>query len=510
MQLRTTSWEEIVMISENVPFILKFKTDNNYYIYDINTNRILLVSSAMWEIADKYWDYSKEQIISFLNDKFSLIELEKGYSRVTDLVENHSLLSPKRFNSRIPYLSEEQVAEALSQGLQQLTLEVTESCNMRCRYCAFSGGYIDNRSHGLRQMSFQTAKGAVDLYLEKNQHTDNDLSIGFYGGEPLLQYRLIRKVISYIKSLPISKLRKIRFNLTTNATLLNEEIINFLIEHEVALTISIDGPQPDHDRHRLLKNGTGSFKKVLGAIKQIHNLNPGYFENFVLFNCVTTPTSDLIALNEFFTEHPDYFCEGKLMVSGVTPGNPTFLDDCLPHPTRSEDYQSLFNSYCNTRLGEEENNLTFLSALFDTEFVKIHKRFIREQPLEDENISPSCFAGSRKLFVDVNGKFHICERISGKFPIGDIHAGLDIQRITEVMNEYASIMNQPECLNCKAIRFCNQCFATMASNDEFKAPFIENGCLSTNNNLENSLITYCSVWERKEDAWKFIDDIVLA
>lgn len=496
------------------PFIKKFKTKKNFYIYDVNTNRILLVTSAMWDIVDHYWLKSKEEIISELREVHTFEELDKSYNRVHELARDHKLFSPNPLKRRIPFVTEAQIREKFTkESIQQLTLELTESCNMRCRYCAFSGGYGLNRIHGLEQMNWLTAKAAIDFYINQNEtaaEEEEGLSVGFYGGEPLLRFHLIRDVINYVKSLPIARRKKARFNFTTNATLLTDEVIAFCAKNQVGMTISLDGPQLAHDRYRVMKNGKGSFNRIIKNIAKIRQVAPDYYDQHIRYNCVMSPSSDLLALNQFFQSQPHLFRPNCLTVSSVSNGNPSFVESCKPHPTRKKDNETLYKMFCDIHMSGENDlhMLTFLSPLFEPELIRLHKRYIRSEPVEYENLSPTCFPGVRKLFVAVDGSFHICERINPLFPIGDVYSGFDFAHLTKIINDFTTIMNHEKCLHCEAVRFCSNCYATIDGDGILKQPSSKR-CRDALLEMENSFVTYCAIWENNENAWDYMDDIVI-
>jgi len=403
------------------PFIKKFRTQSSHYIYDVNTNRILFVSPAMYDIVDFYWQCSKAEIVNLLVGKYSPSELNDGYSQIHNLAANLHLFSSTRLDQRIQYFTEEEIKAELDRGVMQICLEVTEACNLRCKYCAFSGGYHYNRTHSNLQMDFPTAKTAVDFYLHRNINSDDSLSISFYGGEPLLRFDLIREVINYAKSIPIIQKHSLRFNLTTNGILLNEEIMKYFIENQVSVTISLDGPQREHDRHRVYKNGHGTFNKVIENIKKFRLISSEeYFLNSIRYNCVLPSSANLLEVNEFFSTQPELFRKGSVMVSGVSAGNPDFFKKCESYPNRKLDMASLNKAFCDTHAHLEQHDLTFISNLFEKDLILLHKRYIRDVPRVHDNISPACFPGSRKLFVTPDGYMHICERINHHFPIGNV------------------------------------------------------------------------------------------
>ena len=147
-----------------------------------------------------------------------------------------------------------------------LMLHVAEGCNMRCRYCFSEGGlYGGGRS---KLMSERVGRAAVDFLL---QHCAADATpqIMFFGGEPLLNFRLIESLVAYAESRAGERGREISFSMTTNATLLNQRTLDRLLSHNVGLLISIDGVGTENDVHRIMSRGEGSFRYIAPRIRPL-------------------------------------------------------------------------------------------------------------------------------------------------------------------------------------------------------------------------------------------------
>jgi len=307
------------------PLLRKFRTQDNYYIYEGKSNRILRVTAAMYDIIDLLGQ-NDEEIASMLSDRHSVEEIWQGISTLRTMAQRYGLFAPGPLHRRAAHVTREEVVERLHEGITSLTLEVTEACNLRCRYCIFSGGYTNWRSHGRRRMSDVTALGAIDLYLDHCKDSDT-VMVGFYGGEPLLNFDLIRRCCDYVKSRERDnrKHRDIRFSLTTNGTLLTDEVLEYLIHNNFSLSFSLDGPREVHDRYRVSADDRGTFEVVFQSIQRIYKEYPRYFEDKVLFNCTVTPTANLNSLAEFFGQYHHLFTGGKLTPVSLAPGNPDFI-----------------------------------------------------------------------------------------------------------------------------------------------------------------------------------------
>ena len=216
-------------------------------IREICDNKGYIPQNSMLNELNKYYD--NDEIIFYYNwfKKWNKIQLPsiKSYS-------NHSPAYIKKFVQKT--------------GLKSLILTVTEDCNLRCKYCAYSGNYVYRREHSKKYMSFEVAKKAIDYYFSQvNQgikyNPFKKVLVTFYGGEPLLNFNLIKKCVSYINTNYDNI--DLDYSITTNGTLLSEKIIQWLLEHDFYLHISLDGPEEEHDRCRVYENGKGTFNDVM-------------------------------------------------------------------------------------------------------------------------------------------------------------------------------------------------------------------------------------------------------
>ena len=175
--------------------------------------------------------------------------------------------------------------------LRQVVFEVTEGCNLRCEYCGFSDLYALQEDRSARNMPFSYAKTLLDYLFslwEENSVKDIPMStaISFYGGEPLLNIPLIKRIVEYVESRKKSINRVFTYSLTTNATLLLDHI-DFLEAHHFKILISLDGDEYG-DSYRVDAKGEPSFSRVFQNIKTVKERYPDYYADCVSFNAVLT------------------------------------------------------------------------------------------------------------------------------------------------------------------------------------------------------------------------------
>ena len=258
------------------PFIHCFKTAKEYYVYDVNTDKIIQVSFETYNfLENNIWDEKAEREIEKL--------INEGYLKRTRVEE-------------VKHFATDFLESYLENRMNQLVLQVTQKCNLRCSYCVYSGDY-KNRNHSQKEMSWETAKEAVD-YLYGHSMSSEDIYISFYGGEPLLMFRLIKEVVEYVKREYCQ--RTVHFNLTTNGTLFTPEIVQYFIKNNIQIMFSLDGPKEVHDKNRIFAGSNrGSFEKLRDSMKMIYSMDRKYYKKNVSFNTVLDPQNELRTIYEF-------------------------------------------------------------------------------------------------------------------------------------------------------------------------------------------------------------------
>jgi len=353
----------------------------------------------------------------------------------------------------------------LKDGLNQLTLEATEDCNFRCVYCVFSDNYIYSRKHSNKYMDIDTAIDAIDCYfsLIKEGKRYNPLrkpAVSFYGGEPLLNFELIKDSVNYINRKYNNY--EVIYTITTNGSLLNKEKAEWLIQHNFNIAVSICGPEEEHDRLRIYGNGNGTFKDIMQNIDSIGDTGRGKIRSIAVFDLRT----DLFKLEAFFNRS-----DIPPIVSATMVGK---FEGCKYFEQFSENDYYLFRKQLewakkcyinNTDHRIEKKKPSFFDTLFGkAATVCIYAPF---QVLPRYSIMPytgACIPGT-SIFADVDGNFHACERIYRGFPIGSVREGLNFEKIGRMLEEY--IQHMDKCPTCNMKRMCNKCYQYLTTDKEF-------------------------------------------
>lgn len=286
--------------SPRPPFIKKFRTGRFNYVYDVNSNEIIRVDEKTYAVVDSIGVSSLEQLIETFASTFQSTDIRDVYENVLNAQTANGLFSPNRPKIHSGFSSVDDLKYILDSNLSQVVLEVTKKCNHRCRYCNVSGHYASDEPTTPKHMSPEIAIKAVDFFIRRSQgeaHKGNR-AITFYGGEPLLEFPIIRAVVEHTKKIGVFD--QFRFSLTTNGTLLTDDVIRYFAENKITIIISLDGPKESHDRYRVFEGGDGTYDTIVAALLRIKEHSADYFNDHVLVNAVVSPPYDLEAFIAFF------------------------------------------------------------------------------------------------------------------------------------------------------------------------------------------------------------------
>jgi uncharacterized protein len=490
MQSKTNSQE-----NGNTLFVKKFKTKKFHYVYDINSNEIIKVNRLIWDMID-HFHKPFEQISDILIKKYEKKDILSSYESI------RKAQSAGMFSCRRPIIHsvrkdrDEILYVFKNGGLQQLILDLTNQCNMRCKYCIYSGKYRYERSHRDSNMPLETAIKAVDYFMNCSSKSEKP-DVTFYGGEPFLEFELFRYIIDYVKS----KSNNYNFSLTTNGTLLNAEVASYLIKNDISINVSLDGPKHVHDKNRVLLNGSGSYELVMNNLKYIKETDQEYFLNKISYSLVTTPPYDFEAIKSFFYSS-DFFHPSKssLRIVPASTYATTFFEKkstLIARQQYKKNRDKMLRNFKNAIMSGKYSELTIEKKIFAERFSSIH--FREKAPLaESLSVLGQCTPGIRRLFVNPEGKYYMCEKVGEYFCLGDIDTGLDFDRIYnfyEQCDEFFQV-----CSNCWLVRLCKKCFAAMNRKDHFDIERRERFCKSNLAQYEQLLRVYCEIQEDKPDA----------
>lgn len=328
--------------------------------------------------------------------------------------------------------------------LHQMIFCITDICNLCCAYCPYSrlSPTALHRIHGTSVMEPNVIEHAL-RYLE--HFGDEDTVIGFYGGEPLIQFDSILEIIEKIReSLPSWKGR---ITATSNLTCYTHGLGDFLADNKVFLTVSLDGPKPIHDRYRRYRSGTGSFDTVIRNLRDLCSRHPDYARQCVATNSVLTGLPDLDELDSFFANEVPPIAYSRFSVASSFDAA-TQIDT---HTERCID-EWLIRKLKQIALPTEIKSSPLLLGLC----IELLRRLVLPNSMGTNGSVPlpGCIPGS-KIMVNIDGIFSICDQLES-LKVGNVVDGLDHVKIAEIIHDYQSCINS-RCTNCWAFGFCRTC-----------------------------------------------------
>lgn len=369
------------------------------------------------------------------------------------------------------YIHPEHIVRALA-NLPQVVFEVTDACNLKCKYCAYGELYNDYDARHNKMMEFEMARRLIDyLYplwtSNLNLSAKGLLYISFYGGEPLMNMPLIQEVVKYVRGLYLPH-RIIRFTMTTNAMLL-DKYMNFLVENDFSLLISLDGNKRN-DSYRIDHHGLPSFERVIQNIDLLKEKYPDYFIRNVSFNSVFHNRSSVEEVYSF--------------IKGRYDKVPTIsdLNNVGIKPEKQEVFNAMFTSSRESlNASAKKDEIKEELFLRDSEirgltlFLRQYSGFAFEDYTDllfdkgDPAFIPTgtCLPFTRKLYLSVNGKILPCERIGQQFGLGKVTASgveLDHATIARKCNERLARMEK-KCGACRNKKACSQCMYNLEGID---------------------------------------------
>ena len=341
----------------------------------------------------------------------------------------------------------------LERSLSSITLQLTQECNFRCSYCPYTSNTGSQRVHSKEKMSLETLKKAID-FLEKHSCDSKNINIGFYGGEPLIEYKMIQETISYAEKKFI--LKNLSFNMTTNGSLLTRDKIEYFSKHNIDITISLDGIKEINDKNRVFAlSKKGTFDCVMKNLKVIMD-DFKDFASHVLINMVVDPSNDLDLIEKIFKIEGI----GKKIYVRVS-----FLDDEDKEDKTevSENYLSklryqMFVEYVKFIRGETSNKEGVAKQIVMESLHKLNDIASGNEIKKKEMHGGICKPGYTKMFVDVEGRILPCEKVGEKIcgiEIGSIDQGFFLQNVKNLLNIGKPM--EDTCKSCWCFHSCQVC-----------------------------------------------------
>ncbi|MCI8804934.1 MAG: thioether cross-link-forming SCIFF peptide maturase [Clostridiales bacterium] len=432
--------------------IHKYSMNGFNIVLDVNSGAVHVVDDIVFEVLDFYEEKNKNtyEIIKALKDKYSEKSIIEALEEISELEKNDMLFSDDIYEDVLPKI------EKRSPVVKALCLHVAHDCNLKCGYCfADEGEY-----HGKRSlMSFDTGKKAIDFLIKASGGRKN-LEIDFFGGEPLMNFDVVKQIVEYARTVEKENNKNFRFTITTNGILLNDDILEYINQNMHNVVLSIDGRKEVNDKMRVRAGGQGSYDTIVPKFKKTaesRNQKDYYVRGTFTRNNLDF-SKDVLHLADL----------GFKQISV----EPVVADEKESYALRKEDLPILFKEYEKLakemiKRKKEGGDFNFFHFMIDlTGGPCVTKRLV------------GCGSGSEYLAVTPEGDLYPCHQFAGmeRFKMGNVYKG-DVNGEIRAEFENCNVYSKPECKKCWAKFYCSGgCIAnSFNTNGDFITPY-EIGC----------------------------------
>lgn len=421
-------------------FLIRADSDNQYLI---NTYRKLIypISEILSIIIELYL---KNENIDLSNVLLSIKgkttgDIEYNYERFC-IIKDAGFFSQEK-DTDYTIVFSPQIIERNFYNSPKLTIELTRNCNLKCKYCGLGELYEKGNYQHNQSIDFENTISLLDTYFE-NSNNDKHLSVGFYGGEPLLEIDLIKKFVLYFEK----QQKDISYTMTTNALLLSKHI-DYLLSKDFKILLSLDGNK-EANSYRVFKNNTSSFEKVIENIDYVKLKYPDFFETNIDFNSVLTNLSNRERVEQYIEER-----YGKKTILANLDSNGVvdkIAYENMSHTTLKSKLKSDMNIFNSSSTGK----MMLLSNYTNVFFSKIDE-FLKGKK-KNNRCTATCPPFSRAIFLKANGDVFPCNYISEAFPLFNISNKNVFNLASERFNKFLSPLLK-QCKNCYRKNDCREC-----------------------------------------------------
>ncbi len=410
----------------------QYKLNGYNIVIDSCSGSIHTVDDIAFDLISVYESKSRRGALSYLSKKYAGVsreELGELYDDITSLKDSGQLFTPDTFEPMAKDLKKK-----TSGVIKALCLHVAHTCNLNCSYCFASQG----KYHGERAlMSFDVGRRALDFLIE-NSGKRRNLEVDFFGGEPLMNFDVVKRLVEYARSVEKEKGKNFRFTLTTNGMLINDDVIDFCNRECSNVVLSLDGRKEIHDRFRVDYAGRGSFDRIVPKFQKLVAARGG--KNYYI-------------RGTFTHANPDFLEDIKTMLDlGFTELSmePVVCAEDDPAALTPEDRETVCRQYeelARLMLEREKEGrpFTFYHYMIDLEGGPcIYKRI------------SGCGSGTEYMAVTPTGDLYPCHQFVGekKYLLGNIYDGITNR---EAQSEFAdcNVYAREECRDCWAKLYCS-------------------------------------------------------
>lgn len=408
--------------------IHQYKLNGYNIVVDVYSGAIHVVDDVCYDIIQEYESKSKEEIVALITEKYKITEGEvmECLDDIETLKENKQLFTEDVYRELKSKLRANSVVKALC-------LHVAHTCNLACEYCfAKQGTY-----HGEDAvMSLEVGKRAIDFLIEQSGDRYN-LEVDFFGGEPLVNWEVVKGIVNYARSIEKEHNKNFRFTLTTNGVLIDDEVIDFTNKNMHNVVLSLDGRKETNDRFRVNINGKGSYDTIVPKFKELVSKrgDKSYYIRGTYTHFNTDFVKDIVHMADLG------FKELSMEPVVAEPDSPSALTEA-DLPKIYEQYELLAKEMLKRQ--KEGNPFTFYHYTINLEAGPcIYKRIA------------GCGSGTEYMAVTPTGDLYPCHQFVNdkEMCLGNIFTGIDRE---DIRSEFGAtnIYSREDCQDCWAKLYC--------------------------------------------------------
>lgn len=418
--------------------IHQYKSNGYNIVMDVDSGAVHVVDDVTYDVISLFEELDAEAIVDRLEDAYEPSEIREAIDEVNQLKEDGQLFTQDIYQPFVDAFKEKRQTV-----VKALCLHIAHDCNLACKYCfAEEGEY-----HGRRAlMSFEVGKKALD-FLVANSGSRVNLEVDFFGGEPLMNWDVVKQLVQYGRSIEKENHKKFRFTLTTNGVLLNDEIIQFLNKEMSNVVLSLDGRKEVNDRMRPFRTGKGSYDLIVPKFQQLAESRNQ--TNYYVRGTFTRNNLD-------FSEDVKHFADLGFKQMSI---EPVVGPDEDPYSIREQDLPKIMEEYDKLALEyikreKEGKGFNFFHFMIDLE----------QGPCVYKRLS-GCGSGTEYLAVTPWGDFYPCHQFVGneEFLMGNVDDGIVRNDIVEEFGN-CNVYSKEKCRNCFARFYCSGGCAANAYN----------------------------------------------
>lgn len=406
----------------------KFKVNNIKMLLDTNSGAVHVVDDIIYDIIDYYKNLNEKEIILKMKDKYSEEEIKEACGEIREIENDGELYTEDPYEDIV--LKHNEVSY-----IKALCLNIAHDCNLRCSYCFASKGDYNGKRE---LMSEDVAHRAIDFVI-KNSGPRKNIEVDLFGGEPLMNMDVVKSTVEYGYKMGEKNGKVIHFTITTNATLLNDEIIDYLNKNMVNIVLSIDGRKSVNDSVRVRADGSGTYDSILPKIKKMVERRDSGKQYYVRG---TFTSKNIDFYNDVIHLADLGFKEISVEPVVLPPENELAL--------KEEQLEEIYRQYDKLsaeiiKRKKEGRGFKFYHFAID----------INGGPCIYKRVS-GCGSGFEYVAVTPNGDIYPCHQFVGdeKFKLGTVYDGKIDTKISSLFKN-AHIYNKEDCKECWAKFYCS-------------------------------------------------------